>query len=43
LTGAGKSLQGRVLLLDGLSMEWQSMQLPRNPKCPTCSNNKFKD
>ena len=38
LTGAGKSLQGRVLLLDGLSMDWQSMKLPRNPNCPTCSN-----
>lgn len=37
LTGAGKSLQGRVLLLDGLSMQWQSMQLPRNPNCPSCS------
>lgn len=39
LTGAGESLQGRVLLLDGLSMQWQSMQLPRNPRCPTCSGN----
>ena len=38
LTGAGQSLQGRVLLLDALSMQWQSMQLPRNPNCPTCSN-----
>jgi adenylyltransferase/sulfurtransferase len=37
LTGAGESLQGRVWLLDGLSMEWQCMQLPRNPRCPTCS------
>lgn len=37
LTGAGESLQGRVLLLDGLSMQWQNMQLPRNPNCPTCS------
>jgi len=35
---AGETLQGRVLLLDGLSMQWQSMQLPRNPKCPTCSS-----
>jgi len=40
LTSAGESLQGRVLLLDGLSMEWQSMQLPRNSKCPTCSKPK---
>jgi len=37
LTGAGHALKGRLLLLDGLSMEWQSMSLPRNPNCPTCS------
>lgn len=37
LSHAGEPLRGRVLLLDGLSMEWQSMQLPRNPNCPTCS------
>tara|TARA_R110002095_G_scaffold177479_2_gene154828 strand:+ start:907 stop:1656 length:750 start_codon:yes stop_codon:yes gene_type:complete len=37
LTGVGESLQGRILLLDGLSMQWQNMQLPRNPNCPTCS------
>jgi len=37
LSHAGQSLMGRVLLLDGLAMEWQSMQLPRNPNCPTCS------
>lgn len=37
LTGVGEPLQGRVLLLDGLSMQWQNMQLPRNPNCPTCS------
>ncbi len=37
LTDVGESLQGRVLLLDGLSMQWQNMQLPRNPNCPTCS------
>jgi len=38
ISKAGETLQGRVLLLDGLSMQWQSMQLPRNPKCPSCSN-----
>jgi len=37
LTATGDNLQGRVLLLDGLSMQWQSMTLPRNPNCPTCS------
>jgi molybdopterin-synthase adenylyltransferase len=32
----GESLQGRLLLLDGLTMEWNSMILKRNPSCPTC-------
>lgn len=32
----GKHLAGRLLLLDGLSMEWQSMRLKRNPQCPCC-------
>ncbi len=34
---AGESLVGRLLLLDGLSMEWNSMRLNKNPSCPTCS------
>lgn len=36
LLGLGRSLAGRLLLLDALVMEWHSMQLPRNPDCPTC-------
>jgi len=32
----GETLVGRLLLLDGLSMEWQSMRFRRNPQCPTC-------
>ncbi len=28
--------QCKILLLDGLSMEWQTMKLNRNPQCPTC-------
>ncbi|ORU90472.1 MAG: molybdopterin-synthase adenylyltransferase MoeB [Cycloclasticus sp. symbiont of Poecilosclerida sp. M] len=40
LTGAGEPMKGRVLLMDGLSMDWQTMQLPRNPKCSTCSSDK---
>lgn len=35
---AGESeLVGRVLLYDGLSSEWQSVPVPRNPSCPVCS------
>lgn len=33
----GETLTGRLLLLDGLTMEWNSMRLRKNPNCPTCS------
>jgi molybdopterin-synthase adenylyltransferase len=33
----GEALTGRLLLLDGLTMEWNSMKLRKNPNCPTCS------
>ncbi|WP_020557935.1 HesA/MoeB/ThiF family protein [Thiofilum flexile] len=36
LTGAGKGLVGRVLLLDALAMEWHSIVLPKNPQCRVC-------
>ena len=36
LAGAGTILTGRLLLLDGLTMEWHSMRLKNNPRCPTC-------
>lgn len=38
LTETGEPLVGRVLLLDALSMQWETMQLARNPACPVCSN-----
>jgi adenylyltransferase/sulfurtransferase len=33
----GETLTGRLLLLDGLTMEWNTMKLKKNPNCPTCS------
>jgi molybdopterin/thiamine biosynthesis adenylyltransferase len=36
LSGAGPSLAGRMLMLDGRSMEWNAMTVPRNPHCPVC-------
>ncbi|HEY8036257.1 MAG TPA: molybdopterin-synthase adenylyltransferase MoeB [Methylobacter sp.] len=33
----GDTLIGRLLLLDGLTMEWNTMKLRKNPNCPTCS------
>ena len=32
----GESLQGRLLLLDALSMEWRTIKLARDPACFVC-------
>ena len=32
----GESLQGRLLLLDALAMEWRTIKLARDPKCAEC-------
>ena len=37
LTEAGTTLNGRLLLLDALHMEWRSVKLNPDPKCPVCS------
>jgi adenylyltransferase/sulfurtransferase len=36
VAGAGKSLAGRLLLLDALAMQWREMRVPRDPACPVC-------
>jgi adenylyltransferase/sulfurtransferase len=36
--GCGEPLAGRLLLLDGLAMEWRSIAVPRDPACPVCSS-----
>lgn len=36
VVGIGDSLVGRLLLLDGLSMQWNEMKLRKNEQCPTC-------
>ncbi len=36
LAGCGTSLAGRLLLLDGLGMEWRSISVPRDPGCTVC-------
>ncbi|MES2580585.1 MAG: molybdopterin-synthase adenylyltransferase MoeB [Pseudomonadota bacterium] len=33
----GENLQGRLLLLDVLSMEWRTIKLSRDPACAVCS------
>ncbi|MCL6270337.1 molybdopterin-synthase adenylyltransferase MoeB [Sansalvadorimonas sp. 2012CJ34-2] len=37
ITGIGKPLAGRLLVFDGLSMEFRSMNLSRDVECKTCS------
>ncbi len=36
LTGCGETLNGRFLMLDGLSMEWRSLKLNKDPTCKIC-------
>lgn len=37
LMGIGTPLKGRLLLFDGLHMEWHTMRFKRDPQCPVCS------
>ncbi len=37
LAGTGESLNGRLLLLDSLAMEWRSVGLRRDPECKLCA------
>jgi molybdopterin/thiamine biosynthesis adenylyltransferase len=38
IIGIGDSLIGRLLVIDGLTMEFTTLKLRRNPHCPTCRN-----
>jgi molybdopterin-synthase adenylyltransferase len=38
LTGAGEPLFGRLLLMDAMSMEFRSVRLPADPRCPVCGD-----
>jgi molybdopterin-synthase adenylyltransferase len=37
LMGIGESLQGRLMLLDVLAMEWRTIKLSKDPACIVCS------
>ncbi len=41
LTGVGKTLAGRLLLLDAARMEWRTMKVQRNLACPVCGIEKL--
>lgn len=36
LTGSGETLDGRLLVLDGLRMQWRELRLVHDPACPVC-------
>lgn len=38
LAGVGRSLVGRLLILDGRRMEWRELALHRDPACPVCGH-----
>jgi molybdopterin-synthase adenylyltransferase len=37
LSGAGPSLAGRLQMLDGRTMEWSEVRVPRDPACRVCN------
>ena len=38
LSGAGRSLAGRLQMLDGLTMQWDELRVPRNASCVVCGH-----
>ncbi|AOY88588.1 molybdopterin-synthase adenylyltransferase MoeB [Marinobacter salinus] len=36
ISGVGKPLIGRLLILDAWEMQWREMKLARDPECPVC-------
>jgi molybdopterin/thiamine biosynthesis adenylyltransferase len=42
LLNIGRTLNGRLMLLDGLTMEWRSVKLNKDPACAICGISKPK-
>lgn len=42
LTGIGEPLVGRLLLVDALSMQFRTLKLKKNPRCPACGTRELK-
>lgn len=38
LTNVGNILSGRLLVFDGMTIEWREIKLRKDPKCPVCSH-----
>ncbi|MCC6531413.1 MAG: molybdopterin-synthase adenylyltransferase MoeB [Burkholderiales bacterium] len=37
LAGVGQTLDGRLLILDALTMQWRTLRLARDPQCAVCA------
>ena len=37
LVGFGRSMVGRLLLVDGLTTEFRELKVKRDPECPVCA------
>lgn len=37
LTGVGTTLNGKLMLLDAMQMQWRTLTLKADPNCPVCS------
>jgi sulfur-carrier protein adenylyltransferase/sulfurtransferase len=42
IVGAGEPLVGRLLLVDALRMEFRTMKLRKDPRCPACGTREIK-
>ncbi|XAW88437.1 molybdopterin-synthase adenylyltransferase MoeB [Vibrio sp. CDRSL-10 TSBA] len=38
IAGYGRSVQGKILLLDAMTMSWREMKLMKLPTCPVCGS-----
>ena len=38
ITGCGNTLNGRLMVFDAMTMEWQTLQITADPQCPVCSD-----
>ena len=38
IMGIGESLSGRLLLIDGLDMDFRTVKVRRNKECPLCGD-----
>ena len=39
IANVGRTLTGRLLVLDASTSQWREMRLPKEPNCRVCSSN----